>query len=73
MCSMGIKTDFCVCRRWRHLACSMDISLSKHGVGMSSSASRYYSKGHFCNQFFTKFNDTECVYDREPERIRVAS
>ena len=33
----------------------------------------YYRKGHFCNQFFTKFNDTECiVYDREPERSRVA-
>ena len=51
----------------------MDISLSKYGVGMASSASCYYSKGHFCDQFLTKFNDTECVYDRELERSCVAS
>ena len=25
-------------------------------------------KGHFCDQFFTKFNDTGCVCDRESER-----
>ena len=31
------------------------------GSGMASSASRYYRKGHFCDQFFTKLNDTECV------------
>ena len=43
------------------------------GSGIASSTSRYYHKGHFCNQFFPKFNDTECVYDREPERSRVAS
>ena len=30
-------------------------------VGMASSATRYYCKGHFCDQFFTKFNDTESV------------
>ena len=39
---------------------------------MASSASRYYRKGHLCDQFFTKFNDTECVYDREPEWSPVA-
>ena len=43
------------------------------GSGMASSASRYYRKGHFCDQFFINFNDTECVYDREPERSRVSS
>ena len=30
--------------------------------GISSAASRYYCKGHFCDQFFTKFDDTEYVY-----------
>ena len=43
------------------------------GSGMASWARPYYRKGHFCDQFFTKFNDTEYVYDREPERSRVAS
>ena len=42
------------------------------GSGMAYSASLYYHKGHFCDQLFTQFNDTECVYDREPERSRVA-
>ena len=37
------------------------------------SASRYYRKGHFCDQFFAKFTDTECAYDREPERSRIAT
>ena len=40
-------------------------------VGMAPSATRYYRKGHFCDRFFAKFNDTESVYDREPERSRV--
>ena len=33
------------------------------GSGMASSARRYSRKGHghLCDQFFTKFNDTECV------------
>ena len=43
------------------------------GSGISSAASRYYCKGHFCDQFFTKFDGTEYVYDRDPERSRVAS
>ena len=30
--------------------------------GISSAASRYYCKGHFCDQFFTKFDETEYVY-----------
>ena len=30
-------------------------------VGMASSATRYYRKGQFCDQFFTKLNDTEFV------------
>ena len=42
-------------------------------VGMASSASRCYRKGQFCDQQFTKFNDTECLYDREPERGPVTS
>ena len=36
------------------------------GGGMASSASRY-------DQFFTKLNDTECVYNNEPERSWVTS
>ena len=31
------------------------------GSGIATSANRHYRKGHFCDQFFTKFNDTECV------------
>ena len=69
VCSMDIKSDFY--RKWRYLACSMDITLSKYNIVTASSASRYYCSGHFCDQFFTKFNDTECVYDREPERSQV--
>ena len=34
------------------------------GGRMASSASR-------CDQFFTKLNDTECVYNMEPERSRT--
>ena len=51
----------------------MDLFIDVRCVGMVTSASRYCHKGHFCDQFFTKFNDTEFVYDREPERRRVAS
>ena len=40
---------------------------------MTCSASHYYCKGHSCEQLFTKFNDTEWVYNREPERRRVTS
>ena len=36
------------------------------GSGISSAASRYYCKGHFCDQSFTKFDGTEYVYDRDP-------
>ena len=43
------------------------------GSGIASSGSHCYRKGHFCDQFFTKFHDTDCVYDREPERSRVTS
>ena len=34
-----------------------------HCVGsrMASSASSSYRKGHFCDQFFTKFNSTVCM------------
>ena len=32
------------------------------GSGISSTAIRYYCKGHFRDQFFTKFDDTEYVY-----------
>ena len=32
------------------------------GSGISSAASCYYCKGHFCDQFLTKFDDTEYVY-----------
>ena len=32
------------------------------GSGNSSAASRYYCKGHFCDQLFTKFDDIEYVY-----------
>ena len=39
-----------------------------------SSATRYCRKGHFCDQFFTKFNDTTvCMIDKELERSLVAS
>ena len=38
------------------------------GSGMASSASRYYRKGNFCDQFVTKFNDTVCMYNREPKQ-----
>ena len=43
------------------------------GSGRASSTIRYYRKGHFCNQLFPPFNDTECVHDREPEPSRVAN
>ena len=33
------------------------------GSGISSAAS-CYCKGHYCDQFFTKFDDTEYVYQR---------
>ena len=49
------------------------IEVCRVGSGIASSASRYYRNGHFCDQFFINFNDTECVYDREPERSRVSS
>ena len=31
------------------------------GSGKASSTGRYHPKGHFCEQFVTKFNDTECM------------
>ena len=44
------------------------IEVRCHGSRMASLASRYYRKGHFCDQCFTTFTDhTECVYDREAE------
>ena len=49
------------------------IEVCSVGSGISSAAIRYYCKGHFCDQFFTKFDDTEYVYARKPERSRVAS
>ena len=52
----------------------MDIILSTNpsrrvGSGMASSARRYrYDRnGNLCDQFFTKFNDTESACNREPE------
>ena len=47
------------------------IEVCSVGSGISSAASRYYCRGHFCDQFFTKFDDTEYVEyvnDRDPER-----
>ena len=41
--------------------------------GMATSASRFPSGGHFCDRLFTKSGDTECVYDREPERTQLGS
>ena len=35
------------------------IEVCSVGSGISSAAIRYYCKGHFCDQFFTKFDDTE--------------
>ena len=59
---------------WRH---SMERVLSERlryvGSGMASSASRSYRKGNFSDQFFTKFNDTECVYNRESGQSQVTS
>ena len=39
------------------------IEVCSVGSEISSAASSYYCKGHFCDQFFTKFDDTEylCV------------
>ena len=34
------------------------------GSEISSAVSRYYCKGHFCDQIFTKFDDTWYVYQR---------
>ena len=41
------------------------IEVRRVGSGMASSASRYYRKGHFCDQFFAKFNHAECAYDSQ--------
>ena len=41
------------------------IEVRCHGSAVASLASRYYRNRHFCDQFFTKFTDAECVYDRE--------
>ena len=43
------------------------------GTGTASLASRYCRKGNVCDQFFTKFNDTEWVHNSEPERRWVTS
>ena len=48
-------------------------SLCCVGSGMGSSARCYYRKGNICDQFFTQFNDTEWVHNRQPERSRVTS
>ena len=34
------------------------IEVCSVGSGISSATSRYYCKGHLCDQFFTKFDDT---------------
>ena len=55
------------------------IEVCSVGSGISSAASRYYCMGHFCDQFFTKFDDTEYVYQcmigsvvvaKKPESMR---
>ena len=53
------------------------------GSGTNSSTSRcvvplyktghYYCKGNVCDQFFTQFNYTEWVRNREPERSQLTS
>ena len=50
-----------------HLACTMDVILSKFALLEAEflllrAIRPYYSKGHFCDQFFTKFDDTGHVY-----------
>ncbi len=56
-------------RGWAHWA-----TLTQYvGSGTDSLASRYYRKGNVCDQFFTKFNDTEWAHNRELERSRVTS
>ena len=38
------------------------IEVCSVGSRISFAASRYYCKGHLCDQFFMKFDDTEYVY-----------
>ena len=47
---------------WRHSTKRVfGEPLRSAGSGTAYSSSRYYRKGHFCDQFFTQFNDTESV------------
>ena len=55
----------CRSRRWPHLACSMDVIVSKFALLEAEffcGEPLLNCKGHFCDQLFTKFDDTEYVY-----------
>ena len=57
------KRDFC--RKWRHLTCYMVIMLLKYAVLEAKWLLRQAAT-IVRDTSATKFNDTECVYDREP-------